>query len=168
MTVTKIDGDIFEADVMPETVRRTNLSLLKSGSVVNLEPALRLGDEMGGHIVTGHIDGAGKIVSISRDENAIWMSVETQSGILNQIVEKGSVALDGVSLTVAKTENSSFSVSIIPFTSSETVLGSKKVGDPVNIETDIIGKYVEKFVNAYGGKKTDGLTLALLREHGFA
>lgn len=168
LTVTKIDGDVFEADVMPETVRRTNLSSLKPGSVVNLEPALRLGDEMGGHIVTGHIDGVGKIISISRDENAVWMSIEAQAGILHQIVEKGSVALDGVSLTVAKTDISSFSVSLIPFTANETVVGDKKVGDPVNIETDIIGKYIEKLVNAHGGKKEDGLTLSLLREHGFA
>jgi riboflavin synthase len=168
LTVTKIDVDVFEADVMPETVRRSNLASLKPGSLVNLEPALRLGDEMGGHLVTGHIDGVGKILSLTRDENAVWMTIEAQGYILSQIVEKGSVALDGVSLTVAKTENSSFSVSLIPFTAGETVLGIKKVGDTVNIETDIIGKYVEKFVKVYSGEKREGLTLSMLKEHGFA
>jgi len=167
LTVTKIDGDVLVADVMPETVRRTNLSSLKIGSSVNLEPALRLGDEMGGHLVTGHVDGLGKIVSISRDENAVWLTIESKPDILNQIVQKGSVALDGVSLTVAKVDKSSFSVSLIPFTLSETVLGLKKVGDTLNVETDIIGKYIEKFVKNRGGEREEGLTLSLLKEHGF-
>lgn len=168
LTVTDISGEVFEADVMPETVRRSNLAALKPGSAVNLEPALRLGDEMGGHLVTGHIDGTGRIISLTRDENAVWMTIEAQTSLLNQIVEKGSVALDGVSLTVARTDNTSFSVSLIPFTAGETVLGTKRVGDTVNIETDIIGKYVEKFVKVYGGGKQEGLTMSLLREHGFA
>lgn len=167
LTVTKIDEDIFEADVMPETVTRTNLAAFTPGSLVNLEPALRLGDEMGGHLVTGHIDGTGKIISIARYENAILITIETHVRILNQIVEKGSVALDGVSLTVTKTESSSFSVSLIPFTANETVLGFKKVGDIVNIETDIIGKYVEKFIDVYRSKKESSLTMSLLKEHGF-
>ncbi len=168
LTVTKIDGDVFEADVMPETVRRTNLAVLKPGNSVNLEPALRLGDELGGHMVSGHIDGTGRISSLRRDDKAIWMTIEIQEHILNQVVQKGSITLDGVSLTVAQIDKASFSVSLIPFTAHETILGEKKVGDTVNVETDIIGKYVEKYLVAYNESCSKGITLSLLKEHGFA
>jgi len=168
LTVTDINGDVFEADVMPETVKRTNLTFLKPGNFVNLEPALRFGDEMGGHMVTGHIDGTGDIISLVKDDNAIWMMIEAPDSILNQIVLKGSIAIDGVSLTVANINGTKFSVSLIPLTVKETILGQKKVGDTVNIETDIIGKYVEKYISAYNTKSMKGVTLSMLNEHGFA
>jgi len=167
LTVTKIEKDVFVADVMPETVKRSNIALLNSGSIVNLEPALRLGDEVGGHLVTGHIDGIGKIKSVKQDGNAIWYEIEANDSILNQIVKKGSVALDGVSLTVADVDDSIFSVSVIPFTAHETIIGDKKNGDKINIETDIIGKYVEKFVLGNRSNKKSGISFSMLAEHGF-
>ncbi|MBR1580187.1 MAG: riboflavin synthase [Selenomonadaceae bacterium] len=147
LTVTKFDGECFSANVMPETIKRTSLEELTFGAKVNLERALRLGDRLGGHIVSGHIDGVGRIVLIRAEGNARVVEVECDRSMLRQIVEKGSVALDGMSLTVMGVGSKSFSVSLIPHTMSVTNFIDKKVGDAVNIETDVIGKYVERLMS---------------------
>jgi riboflavin synthase len=144
LTVTAFGPDFFEVDVMPETIRKTNLHLLKSGGAVNLERALRLSDRLGGHMVNGHIDGTGKIKRIWEEDNAIWYQIETEKGLLRYIVNKGSVTLDGISLTVTHVDSRYFTVSTIPHTRSVTTLQDKKVGELLNIECDIIAKYIEK------------------------
>ena len=146
LTVTRFDGNSFTADVMPETVRRTTLKDLKSGDPVNLERALPLNGRLGGHLVSGHIDGTGIIRAIRQEENAIWLSISVDRSMSRYIVEKGSVAIDGISLTVARADDSSFDVSVIPHTLKTTSLDSKKVGNLVNIECDIIAKYTEKLL----------------------
>lgn len=133
-------------NVMHETLNRTGLSTLENGSPVNLERAMLANGRFGGHIVSGHIDGTGSIASISPDDNAIWFEIKTSPNILYYIVEKGSITIDGISLTVAKVSEESFSISAIPHTVSETNLRNKKVGSLVNLECDVIGKYVEHFV----------------------
>jgi riboflavin synthase len=163
LTVTEFSSSAFTIDVMPETMQRTTFAKLRSGSRVNLERALRLTDRLGGHIVSGHIDGTGILEKIREDENAVWLSVSSEPGILRYIVEKGSVAIDGISLTVVKVSQRSFEVSIIPHTQTETAILLKKTGDTVNIECDIIGKYVEKL----SSKKSDKVDLNFLAEHGF-
>jgi riboflavin synthase len=163
LTVTEFSSSAFTIDVMPETMQRTTFAKLRSGSRVNLERALRLTDRLGGHIVSGHIDGTGILEKIREDENAVWLSVSSEPGILRYIVEKGSVAIDGISLTVVKVSQRSFEVSIIPHTQTETAILLKKTGDTVNIECDIIGKYVEKL----SSKKSDKVDLNFLGEHGF-
>jgi riboflavin synthase len=163
LTVTEFSSTSFTVDVMPETMQRSTLAKLKSGSSVNLERALRLSDRLGGHIVSGHIDGTGIIDKIVKDENAIWLSVTSTEPILKYIVEKGSVAIDGISLTVVKTDRRVFAVSIIPHTQSETTILIKKAGDTVNIECDILGKYVEKLSRINEGK----MDLNFLSENGF-
>lgn len=167
LTVTQFEHDSFSADVMPETVRRTDLRALKIGDFVNLEPALRIGDSIGGHMVSGHVDGVGRIVTIRKEDNALWFAIEAHESVLNYIVTKGSVALDGISLTVAEVDRSTFSVSLIPHTASVTTFGKRKIGDLINIETDMIGKYIEKYVAAYQVKKTQGVTMDLLEKNGF-
>ena len=146
--VTAIDfkEDCFTVDVMAETLRMSNLGNAKMGSMVNLERALRIGDRLGGHIVSGHIDGTGSIVNIHDEDISTWLEIEASSDLLKYIVLKGSVALDGVSLTVADLSEKSFSVSLIPHTKGETILYYKKIGDIVNIECDLIGKFVEKMI----------------------
>ena len=146
LTVTGIYDKTFTADVMHETLNRSSLGKLVSGSAVNLERAMAADGRFGGHIVSGHIDGTGKVVAITKDDNAIWYQIKTDIGILKYIVEKGSVAIDGISLTVAKTDSQSFSVSIIPHTAGATTLSLRKAGDVVNLENDIVGKYIEKFI----------------------
>lgn len=145
LTVTAMDSSSFTADVMPETFSRSSLASLRPGSPVNLERAMPAYGRFGGHIVSGHIDGTGKIIDIKRDGNAVWFTISAADDLLRLVVEKGSIAIDGISLTVAdavhKPKAASFSVSIIPHTLSETALSSKKTGDTVNLETDIIGKY---------------------------
>ena len=131
---------------MPETLKRSNLGQLAPGSRVNLERAMAMDGRFGGHIVSGHIDGTGKIKKVWREQNAVWYTVDTPKEVMRYIVEKGSIAIDGTSLTVALVTENSFSVSIIPHTLGETVLGEKKAGDTVNLENDIIGKYVEKLM----------------------
>ena len=170
LTVTSLGRDFFTADVMAETVRRTNLGFLKNGSPVNLERALPSDGRFGGHIVSGHIDGTGKIAKFQREENAVWVHISADKAILNLIVEKGSIAIDGISLTVAKVTDESFAVSVIPHTGEETTLLSKKEGDIVNLENDIIGKYVQKMLfqtqsagtvsGAAGGSSAAGSSLA--------
>jgi riboflavin synthase len=144
LTVTGYSGASFEADVMPETYQRTTLKTLKSGSPVNLERALRLSDRLGGHLVQGHVDGIGTIINKSVEDIAILYGIEAPAEILKYVLKKGSIAVDGVSLTVVEVDNNRFSVSLIPHTAKLTILGWKREGDPVNLETDIIGRYVEK------------------------
>ncbi len=170
LTVSAYGNSWFEADVMPETLRKTNLSDLNVGGRVNLEPALRLEDRLGGHIVSGHIDGIGVIKQIKNEKNAVWIIIEAPQEIARYIVMKGSVAVDGTSLTVAYVEGSSFGVSLIPATRSFTTLGTKKVGDKVNVECDIIGKYIEKLIkpdNQDAEQKTGGIDMAFLEQKGF-
>ncbi|MBL7137449.1 MAG: riboflavin synthase [Bacteroidales bacterium] len=165
LTITTLHEDRFTVDVMPETMNRTTFHRLKSGSRVNLERALRLSDRLGGHLVTGHIDGTGRILARRKEENAEWLRIEAGTDILRYIVEKGSVAIDGISLTVVDVNDSSLTVSIIPLTQEETTILSKLAGEEVNIECDIIGKYVEKLTK--GGGIRSGVTLETLARNGF-
>ena len=154
LTVTNLSASSFTADVMAETVRRTSLGSLSAGSGVNLERAMSANGRFGGHIVSGHIDGTGKIVRLQKEENAVWVHISAEKEILSLIVEKGSIAIDGISLTVASVTDSEFAVSIIPHTASETTLLSKKAGDIVNLENNIVGKYVQKLLGASSSGKT--------------
>jgi len=162
LTVTEKGDKRFSADVSAETLARTNLKSLKTGDKVNLEKSLRLNSFLGGHLVLGHVDGIGKIQEKVSKANSIQFGFEIDVELARYIVEKGSVAVDGISLTVNRCEKNSFYVNIIPHTARSTTLGFKKVADLVNIETDIIGKYVEKFLNP--GK---GIDMNFLAEHGF-
>ncbi|HOQ00191.1 MAG TPA: riboflavin synthase [Acetivibrio clariflavus] len=171
LTVVDRKSDEFTADVMPETMRKTGLAELKVGYAVNLERALRLSDRLGGHIVSGHIDGTGVIMDKVREDNAIWLTVEAGRDILKYIVMKGSVALDGTSLTVAYVDDKCFKVSLIPHTAGITTLGSKEVGSRVNIECDILGKYVEKLLLTNASEqsnKSKDISLDFLIKNGFA
>lgn len=168
LTVTTFSNEIFTADVMNETLGRSSLSSLQNGSYVNLERAMSASGRFGGHIVSGHIDGTGKIIKIKRDDNAIWYTVTVEDNLIKYIVEKGSIAIDGISLTVANVNENSFSVSIIPHTSQETILSHRLVGDIVNIENDIIGKYVEKLITFEKNKKDESnITMDFLINNGF-
>lgn len=146
LTVTSFTKTQFTADVMHETLTRSVLGRLQSGSRVNLERAMAANGRFGGHIVSGHIDGTGVISAISKDDNAIWYTIRTEGALLRYIVEKGSITIDGISLTVARVSSSDFSVSVIPHTAQMTTLSERRVGDRVNLETDCIGKYVEKLL----------------------
>ena len=146
LTVTEFSANEFAADVMHETMSRTNLGQLRQGSPVNLERAMAANGRFGGHIVSGHVDGTGTIASITRDDNAIWYTISAPPAILRYIVEKGSITIDGTSLTVARVSDKDFAISAIPHTVAVTILGQKKVGDQVNLENDILGKYVEKLL----------------------
>ncbi len=163
LTVIRMDDDGFTADVMPETLRRSNLGQLKPGSMVNLERAMAANGRFGGHIVAGHIDGTGKILSMRSEGNAMLVTIGAAPEILRYIVEKGSIAIDGISLTVAQVTHSDFTVSLIPHTGEETTLLQHRPGEIVNLETDIIGKYVEKLMKP----KKDGVTIDLLQKNGF-
>lgn len=168
LTVTELGSDYFCADVMAETMRRTNLSQQKPDSPVNLERALTPLTRMGGHIVSGHIDGTGKITAYEKEDNATWVTVQTAEEILKYVVEKGSIAIDGISLTVAYVDDICFKVSIIPHTSQQTTLLKKGVGNTVNLECDVIAKYVERLMNFKAEKKTeDNITEEMLIEYGF-
>lgn len=174
LTVTTLLGDGFTADVMPETLRRTNLGQLKSGDPVDLERAMAADGRFGGHIVSGHIDGTGVIQSLRREENAVWVTIQASQEILNLMVEKGSITIDGISLTVASLNADSFQVSIIPHTGSETILLKKKAGDRVNLENDILGKYIQRLLGlapakpeAATGSQPGKLSWEFLAEHGF-
>ena len=163
----------FGADVMHETLDRSTLGSLKPGSRVNLERAMAADGRFGGHIVAGHVDGRGTVRKIERDDNALWYTIGTGREILRYVVEKGSIAIDGISLTVAKVSEESFQVSVIPHTARKTVLQDRKPGDQVNLETDVIGKYVERFLTfpAETDKKEnmagEGITMEMLRKYGF-
>ena len=169
LTVTTMDTKSFTADVMAETLRRSNLGQLKAGDLVNLERAMPADGRFGGHIVSGHIDGTGTVAALEQEGNATWVYVRTSPDILALIVEKGSIAIDGISLTVAKVGDRDFAVSIIPHTSSHTTLLKKRSGDVVNLENDIVGKYVERLL---GRKEQEEphrsrITEEFLRENGF-
>lgn len=166
LTVTSLTGHGFTADVMPETVSRTALGELVSGSPVNLERALSLQTRLGGHIVSGHIDGTGRIADRRQDDTALWLTIECDSKLLRYIIEKGSVTLQGVSLTVARVDARSFAVSLIPHTQAATTLHQAKVGDLVNIENDIIAKYVEKLLGKAPDNGSD--LLDKMAKYGFS
>jgi riboflavin synthase len=180
LTVTTKTHDGFTVDVMPETVRKTNLSKLKSGSTVNLERALTLGTRLGGHLVSGHVDGVGTIKSKTLKGNALLIKIDAPKSVTRFLIDRGSIAIDGISLTVMDFGEDSVVVSIIPHTAKMTTLGFKDKGDTVNLEADLIGKYVEKFLrqglNAGKAqefqqeskdKKDAGLTMQKLSETGF-
>lgn len=166
LTVTSMTDSSFTADVMHETMRRSSLSDIKSGSKVNLERAMQVGGRLGGHIVSGHIDGVGHIVRIAADGIARVITISIPKDMEPFIVEKGSIAIDGISLTVVSVGNSQFSVSIIPHTMANTTLIDKHPGAVVNLETDVIGKYVHSFTTAHTGKRS-GITMETLLENGF-
>jgi riboflavin synthase len=170
LTVTSLGSNWFTADVMPETMRKTNLESLTRLSQVNLERALRLSDRLGGHLVSGHIDGTGVITEKVNEDNATWISIAADKSILKYIVMKGSVAVDGTSLTVAYVDDVKFKVSLIPLTRAVTTLGFKKAGDKVNIECDSVGKYVEKLLYSGAGENNErkDISVEFLRENGFA
>lgn len=169
LTVVQLAEDYFTADVMPETVRLTNIGLLRNGGRVNLERTLRLCDGLDGHIVSGHVEGLGTISERRPEGIAMVVSIETPPELLKYIIKKGSIAIDGISLTVTEVTEHSFSVSLIPHTAKETTLGFKAVGDKVNLETDIIGKYVERMLTwkkQEGSGKSD-LSMDFLAQNGF-
>ena len=162
LTAAKISGNTFTADVMPQTVRNSSLGALTRGGRVNLERAMLLNGRFGGHIVLGHIDGTGKILRTRREDNATWVTVTAPESITRYIADKGSIAVDGISLTAAEVFDGGFSVSIIPHTGSETTLLDKRAGDIVNLECDIIGKYIEKLT-----KGSTGITEDFLKKYDF-
>ena len=166
LTCTSFTKTEFTADVMHETLNRSSLGALRIGSAVNLERAMAADGRFGGHIVAGHIDGTGRITDIRRDDNAIWYTIDAPDEIMRYIIEKGSIAIDGISLTVADVGKSDFKVSIIPHTAAETTLSLRRPGDIVNLENDCIGKYVEKLLQPYD-KKESGITYEFLAKHGF-
>jgi riboflavin synthase len=168
LTADTLTENSFTADVMAETLRRSSLGDLKIGSKVNMERAMLCNGRFGGHIVSGHVDATGVVTDFKREENAVWVTISAESKTLKYIVEKGSVALDGISLTVANVDNTSFKVSVIPHTASETTLLNKSVGDKINIECDVVGKYIEKFLNFKDKESVkSSVDLNFLAKHGF-
>lgn len=167
LTVSNLGGELFEADTMAETLNRTDLSTLKPGSKVNLERAMSVNDRFGGHIVSGHIDGTGTITNTKRNDNAIEITISTTRKITRYIVEKGSVAIDGISLTVVKVWDDHFQVSVIPHTGKSTTLLNKSAGSTVNIENDIVGKYIERFCTVSNTSKQESITMQFLKQSGF-
>ena len=168
LTITECTSNNFTVDVMAETMRRSNLNSLSPGDEVNLERALRACDRLGGHIVSGHIDGIGTVSNYEKEENAVWITISTKPEILRYIVEKGSIAIDGISLTVAYVDENEFKVSIIPHTKEVTTLLRKKLGDIINLECDVVGKYIEKLLltNQQIPVK-QGIDMNFLSENGF-
>ncbi|HAE63045.1 MAG TPA: riboflavin synthase [Eubacteriaceae bacterium] len=164
LTVTNFDASSFSVDVMPETVKASSLKEAGSKTKVNLERAMALGGRFGGHIVAGHIDGTGSIISKNRDENAVRIKISADKSLLKYIINKGSVALDGVSLTVASLGPDWFEVSIIPLTAKDTNLLDKRAGDPINIECDQVGKYIERLMEF---SKNSVMDLDYLAKNGF-
>lgn len=165
LTVISFDGFRFTVDAMAETLRRTNGKGFLPGARVNLERALRLGDRLGGHIVSGHIDGTGVVRLSAREDNAVTICIAAPENILKYIVQKGSVAVDGVSLTVTEADDRLFQVCVIPHTQQETTLLQKKIGDAVNLECDVIAKYTEKLLR--GNSQPTGITMDFLQQNGF-
>ena len=169
LTVTSMESGGFTADVMNETLSRSSLAQTRPGDPVNLERAMAANGRFGGHIVSGHIDGTGIIREIRDDDNAVWYTVEAPPEILRYVVEKGSIAIDGISLTVARVDDRSFQVSVIPHTRAVTALSSRRVGSPVNLENDIVGKYVEKLMQPAPSESgpASGITMEFLAQHGY-
>ena len=165
LTVTSTSSSGFTADVMHETLNRSSLGGLRIGSYVNLERAMKANGRFGGHIVSGHIDGTGTISDIRKDDNSVWFEIKASSPLLRYIIEKGSIAIDGISLTVARVSKDSFQVSIIPHTASFTTLSHRHIGDMVNLENDCIGKYVERLMEKE--MPNNNITAGFLAKHGF-
>ena len=173
LTIVNLEKNVFKVDMAPETVERTIFKHLKVGSRVNIERALKLSDRIDGHLVSGHIDGTGTIASIKRKSNAVIIKIDIPSKLAADMIEKGSVAIEGISLTINKCSDRDFEVSIIPHTADITTIGIKRVGDKVNIETDMIGKYVKKMLkgsfskNDALAKGKKDITMELLARNGF-
>lgn len=163
LTVVSLGNDGFAAKVMPETLRRSNLGRLRYGDQVNLERALLLGGRLGGHLVLGHVDDTGEVLDMSSEESARVMRVSAPSELVPYMVDKGFIAVDGASLTIVEVADSSFVVSLVAYTMENTTLGKKRPGDVVNLEVDVIAKYVESLEKRRG----QGLSIAFLREYGF-
>ena len=163
LTVTSLSTDSFSVDIMLETLRQTNLGLLTAGNEVNLERPLTLQEPLGGHLVQGHVEGTGRITAITREGEATLIRFGASSEIIRYVVEKGFIAVDGISLTVTAKDGGSFQVSVVDFTRTHTTLGSRRVGDLINLEVDIIAKYVEQF--SQPGRSS--ITAGFLREHGY-
>jgi riboflavin synthase len=168
LTVTALGSGEFTADVMAETLAKSNLGALGIGEPVNLERALRLHDRLGGHLVSGHIDGVGTISVLEKDDIATLLTIKAPKEIMRYVINKGSIAIDGTSLTVVDFQGDSLRVSLIPHTAKATVLGQKKPGDRVNLEGDVVGKYIERLLTV-SGKPADEpkINLGFLTEHGF-
>ncbi len=172
LTVTGINTKTFTADVMAETLRRSSLGSLTKGSKVNMERAMAANGRFGGHIVSGHIDGTGEIESFVKEDTAVWVTIQTTEKILKYIIEKGSITIDGVSLTVAYVDNRCFKVSLIPHTAAHTTLLTKKAGEIVNLENDIVGKYIDKLLHFENRKldedmETGEISMEFLADNGF-
>ncbi|MFX4261693.1 riboflavin synthase [Pelotomaculum propionicicum] len=168
LTSVQFGDHNFTADVMAETLDKSNLGNLRTGDRVNLERALRLGDRLGGHIVSGHIDGVGAITRLEKHDIATLVSIKAPDAVMRYIIKKGSVAIDGISLTVVDLAKDTFQVSLIPHTARETTLGFKKAGANVNLEGDIIGKYIERMMDFHGSRESGSrLNMSFLAEHGF-
>ncbi len=179
LTVTSLGASHFTADVMHETLNRSSLKNVSPGAYVNLERAMKAGGRFGGHIVSGHVDGTGVLEKIRKDDNAFWFTIHADKKLLRYIVEKGSITIDGISLTVASVTADSFSVSTIPHTLFHTTLGERHCGDLVNLENDLVGKYVEKLLGLqetkeeqeseaeFKGKQDQHITKEFLMKYGF-
>ena len=167
LTVTSLSAQGFAADVMAETLRRSALGQLCPGDAVNLERAMAANGRFGGHLVSGHIDGTGRITGLRREDNAVWVTVQAAPVLLRYIVEKGSIAVDGISLTVASVDSGSFRVSVIPHTGAQTTLLRRRPGEMVNLECDMIGKYVEKLLQTTALPEKSTLSMDFLTQHGF-
>jgi len=163
LTVTKIAANSFTVDVMPETLRRTNLGKLANGDKVNLERPLVLGGQLGGHLVQGHVDATGKVASLISETGAMLVKIEAPPAVMRYVVEKGFIAVDGISLTVTGRSAESFTVSIVDYTRQHTILADSRIGTIVNLEVDIIAKYVEQLAKPHSGN----ISMDFLREHGF-
>lgn len=166
LTVVKKEGQTIDLDLSQETLQKTILGDLKEGDQVNLERALQLSDRLGGHIVTGHIDGIGRIIERWEERNFLRLKIRIPESVTRYVVKKGSIAIDGISLTVNEIQGDEIQLTLIPYTIEKTTLLDKRVGDQVNIETDILGKYVEKLLSQ-GVKRSEKLDLSLLKEYGF-
>jgi riboflavin synthase len=166
LTVTVCSKGSFQAEISPETLQRTNVGFLRPSDEVNLERALKISDRLGGHLVTGHVDATGSVAEFIRSPGSFVMTIKVPRDIVPYLVEKGSVTVEGVSLTVSGVRGDAFSVAIIPYTAENTTLGKKKIGDVINIEVDIIGKYVKRFLEGSSGR-ANGIDEAFLAEHGF-
>ena len=163
LTITSLNPNSFSADVMPETLKRTNLGLLSAGGKVNLERPLTIGGRLGGHLIQGHVDDTGRVASVTWNNGAMLIKFEAPPEVMRYVVEKGFIAVDGVSLTVVSKDTGSFQISVVDYTRRYTTLGSRKVGDLVNLEVDIIAKYVEQLCQT----RSPSITVDFLQENGF-